>query len=419
MEYFSQNLDSFFVGDRENKLTKNYHDNLKTLENELAGIQKRIETPLLRPINIALEEVGDISKDADFIVNNYSKLIVFGTGGSSLGGESLCVLGKKFPVSFCDNIDPDTFYELLANCDLKTTCFLIISKSGSTLETIAQALALVKIMKSKGLESLISKNLIAITENKDSLLRKFADEFKLKTLIHDNDIGGRYALFSNVSLLPAAVSGVDIEQVRNGGRSVIANSSDPEFSAKHGAAAVISAFECGYHSTVMMPYANRLKYFTTWHRQLWAESIGKNGKGSTPLRALGTVDQHSQLQLYLDGCKDKIFNLFEVKNFKNNIELEDINSITSSALYLKNKSLDNLMSASLSGTGKALKDRGCPTRLFSINKITEIEFGALAMHFIFETILSAALLRVNPFDQPAVEEGKIAARSILLKTEPK
>ena len=206
--------------------------------------------------------------------------------------------------------------------------------------------------------------------------------------------------------------------VRTGATEVLKSSleanSPAECEAAVGAAINVTLFrEKGTTLTVIMPYADRLSNFGLWFQQLWAESLGKDGTGTTPIRALGTRDQHSQMQLYLDGPQDKMFTFLTLDVAKTGRPVCAANTSDPSLAYLNGRSMGDLLSAEQKATLTTLADHGCPTRIFRVSKLNEEILGALLMHFMLETIITAHLLGVNPFDQPAVEEGKRLTRYFL------
>jgi glucose-6-phosphate isomerase len=168
-----------------------------------------------------------------------------------------------------------------------------------------------------------------------------------------------------------------------------------------------------------MPYVDRLADFGLWYRQLWAESIGKDGQGTTPIRAMGTVDQHSQVQLYLDGPRDKLFSLVFSKCANTGGLVPKELASDPSLAYLAGRTLGDLLDAEQRATAETLINRGCPTRIFRIDQVNEQALGALMMHYMIETVVAAHLMGVDPFDQPAVEDGKILARKYLQESAKK
>ncbi len=376
--------------------------------------------PLLR-LPAQSQDLDAIEDTAARMIESFDDVVVLGTGGSSLGGRTLCALARPAAQSprlhFLDNIDGDTFERLFAAIDPKRTGFIVISKSGSTAETLSQMFHCLDVFRGPLGKDGIAKAFLAITEPGDNPLRRVATHWDMETLDHDPKIGGRYSALSLVGLLPAMIAGLDAGAVREGARSVldpVLMGAKPETLAPAiGAALSIGLAQQGIGTTVMMPYIDRLADFGLWYRQLWAESVGKNGKGTTPIRALGTVDQHSQLQLYLDGPRDKMFSvIFSKAAGTGGIVPKDLADDPRLA-YLAGRTLGDLLDAEQRATADTLIKRGCPTRILTIDSIDERAVGALMMHYILETMIAAHLWGVDPFDQPAVEDGKILARRYL------
>jgi glucose-6-phosphate isomerase len=357
----------------------------------------------------------------------FEHVIVLGTGGSSLGGQTLVALKDQGfgPLSgrpklwFMDNVDPSTFTELAARLPLARTGLIVISKSGTTAETLTQFLTLLPEFEAKVGKDRLAEHVIAITEPSDNALGRLAGRIGCPILDHDPKVGGRFSVLSLVGLLPAMIAGLDVGAVREGAASVL----DPVLQAsdaKHLAPAVGAALsvglakERGIGTTVLMPYCDRLGYFGFWYRQLWAESLGKGGNGTTPVRAMGTVDQHSQLQLYLGGAPDKMFTVLILDTAGKGTPIAPESLGGDKALaYLANQSLGDLLLAEAEATAVTLVKNGRPTRIMRIAGLDERVMGALMMHYMLETMFAAQLLGVDAFDQPAVEEGKILTRQYL------
>ena len=376
---------------------------------ELARRQKNGSLPLL---NLPAQR-DDILRlkplAAEF--RRLKDVIVLGTGGSSLGGRTLAALGdpRKGPrLHFMDNVDPDSFKRLFAALSPGRTGLIAISKSGSTAETLMQFFACLDWLGKKR-----AARAVVITEPKPNPLRKLAQQRKMRLLDHDPEIGGRYSVLSNVGMLPAMIAGLDAAALRAGAAEVLeatlaatdAHAAAPALGA---AIAVALAERRRIAATVMMPYVDRLAPFGLWFRQLWAESLGKDGKGTTPIRAMGTVDQHSQLQLYLGGPADKMFTLVWLDSTGDGPRMPSL--ADKSLGYLSGKRMGDLLDAEQRATATTLIRNGRPTRIFALDRLDEKTLGALLMHFMLETIVAAELLGVNAFDQPAVEEGKALAR---------
>ncbi|HEX3974006.1 MAG TPA: glucose-6-phosphate isomerase, partial [Stellaceae bacterium] len=319
---------------------------------------------------------------------------------------------------FLDNIDPATFESLFAAIDPARTGVVAISKSGGTAETMSQFAICIEFLRTKLDPDAVGRHTIAITEPRDNPLRMLAMRLTTPILDHDPGIGGRYSVLSNVGLLPAMLAGLDVAALREGAGETLdaaLNATDPRDSAPALGAAIGVALSEKHNigTTVILPYVDRLAHFGLWFRQLWAESLGKDGKGTTPIRAMGTVDQHSQLQLYLAGPADKMFTLVTSDMAgKGPVVSPDLASDPSLA-YLTGKHMGDLMDAEQRATEQAFLRNGRPTRRFHIARLDEKTLGGLLMHFMLETIIAADLFGVNAFDQPAVEEGKVIARQYL------
>ncbi len=393
----------------------------------LATLKQRYDDgslPFLRlpEIREDLELLKPISTEYQ---KNFNDVIVLGTGGSCLGGQTICSLadcgfGPRAGtprMQFLNNVDPYTIQALLKSINLERTGFLVISKSGATAETITQFLICLNTVK-QALGDVAAQRFTVITEPGANILRRLAEKHDMKTLDHHPEIGGRYSALSPVGLLPAMIAGLDPLAVRKGGANVLASILDgaPPDDVEPAIGAAISiglATEKQISTTVVMPYIDRLINFGLWFRQLWAESLGKDGKGTTPVNALGVVDQHSQLQLYLAGPRDKMFTLMML-NCGGVGPVVDPNLAADKELaYLAGKTIGDLMDAEQRATAQSLVSNNRPTRKFLLNTLDEEVMGALMMHFMLETIIAAHLLDVDPFSQPAVEEGKSLTREYL------
>jgi glucose-6-phosphate isomerase len=238
-------------------------------------------------------------------------------------------------------------------------------------------------------------------------------------LDHDTGVGGRFSALTNVGLLPAAVLGLDIAAIRKGAAvalaPVLAKKPAAQVPAALGAALAVSLAESkGKSISVLMAYADRLERFTRWYVQLWAESLGKNGKGTTPVAALGPVDQHSQVQLYLGGPRDKLFTVVTVAAAGLGPRIDPELAKLAGEPGFGGKTIGDLAAAEGRATAETLAKNGCPVRTIALARLDEASLGELLMHFMLETIVAAHLLGIDAFDQPAVEEGKVLAKKYLL-----
>lgn len=357
----------------------------------------------------------------------FEHVVVMGSGGSSLSGKTLVALkdqgfgpAKGRPkLWFMDNVDPATFAAMLESLPLERTGFLPISKSGGTPETLTAFLTVLASLEARLGKAALANQVIAITEAADNPLRRLATRLGCTILEHDPKVGGRYSALSLVGMLPAMIAGLDCAAVREGAASVL----DPALAANDtaglapaiGAALSVGlAKERGINVTVLMPYVDRLATFGFWHRQIWAESLGKQGIGTTPAPAVGTIDQHSQVQLYLGGPADKLFTLLIQDTAGQGTRLTPGMLAGDKALaYLEGHTMGDLLLAEADATAAALAKNGRPTRVMRISTLDERVMGALMMHFMLETMFAAELWGIDAFDQPAVEEGKVLTRQYL------
>jgi glucose-6-phosphate isomerase len=380
------------------------------------------------------DDIGDIAATARKLAAGASDVVVFGTGGSSLGGQTLAqlafyavpgisLLREGVRLHFIDNLDPETFAGLLSRLPLATTRFIAISKSGGTGETLMQTVAALDAVNRAGLAARIPELFFGISEpakaGKRNGLRELLTAHKVSLLDHDPNVGGRFSVLTNVALLPAALLGLDVTAIRSGAAAalapVLADKPAAEIPACVGAAlAVALAQTKSKPISVLMAYADRLERFTRWYVQLWAESLGKDGKGTTPVGALGPVDQHSQLQLFIAGPRDKLFTIVTTGCAGRGPRMDDKLAALAGEPGFAGKSIGDLIAAQGRATAETLAKNGCPVRTIAIERLDEASLGELLMQFMLETIIAARLLDVDPFDQPAVEEGKVLAKSYLV-----
>jgi len=359
-------------------------------------------------------------------------IVFLGTGGSSLGGQALAQLaGHAVPgigllregprLHFMDNLDPETYAGLLAKLPLGQTRFVAISKSGGTGETLMQTIAALAAVKDAGLAAQIPDLFLGLSEpaapGKPNGLRALLGAHKVALIDHHTGIGGRYSVLTNVGLLPAAVAGLDIGAIRGGAAAALASVLDRHAPGKVPpavGAALAVALAANKPIAVMLAYADRLERFTRWYVQLWAESLGKDGGGTTPIAALGPVDQHSQLQLFIAGPRNKLFTVVTVggngRGPRIDVELAQL----AGERDLAGKTIGDLVAAQGRATIETLARNGCPVRSIHLPRLDPESLGELLMHFMLETIIAARLMGIDAFDQPAVEEGKVLAKRYLV-----
>ncbi len=338
------------------------------------------------------------------------EFLILGTGGSSLGAQCIYEIAKinsKIPpknIQFMSNLDPCSLKSIFSNIkNLSKVGILCISKSGETLETITQLMLIIEYLKNQN----ISSQIIVITEDKSSTLKQIAIENNLLCLNHPKTIGGRYSVFSIVGMLPALMCGIDPSNIREGAKEIL--HSDLDY-VKKGSAFIFHNFKEKINNHVSFMYSDKLLPFAEWLAQLYAESSGKDNVGITPITARGSVDQHSQLQLYLDGNDDKCFSFFQEKQ---NCDIYLDNNMPEKFSYLSGKKISDIFEAQCDATISSLTEKKHPLRKFEFAELTPKILGALFMYFMIEVPCVCKLIGVNPFDQPAVERGKIITKVLL------
>ncbi len=372
-------------------------------------LRKQIKNSEILALNIVQQkkDINEFKKLAK-LAEGYKKIIILGVGGSSLGGKTLCSLKFQEKVEFIESIDPITINNQIKKIDFRNSFFIVISKSGETIETICQTLIIIDEFKKQKIKN-FAEQFIIVTESSKNSIGKIATKINAKIANHPTQIGGRYSCFSIVGLLPAILVGVDITKVRDGAKEVLENFLNDDEIINY-CAVQLKLYEEGFINNVVMPYVDDFKNFTDWYRQLWAESLGKNSFGSTPINSMGTVDQHSQLQLYLEGNRDKFFNFIIAKNHKNDFKIKDLAGCET---LFGGKTLSKILEVEHQTTIEVLHQKKLPIRIFEIDNVDEKIIAGLMMQMFLETIIVAYAQGINPFDQPAVELRKDLAKKIL------
>ena len=339
----------------------------------------------------------------------YNTIAIVGMGGSILGSEAVYnFLAKKIKkkVYFFNNLDFEKITNFKKKENKNRVLFLIISKSGNTLETLSNLLSL-KIIKER------SKNIIIITEKKDSFLKQLVDKLNLFYVEHNKFIGGRYSVLSEVGIIPSYLMGVNVFKLRSQIREYL-KGKNKLFLKESSINLAKVIFLKKKMNLVFLNYVPELENFLYWCQQLIAESLGKKGKGFFPVISNVPKDHHSLLQLYLDGPKDKLFYIFSLDGRKTNEKIY-LENIKLKKNFLNNKKLSTIKEAQKNAMIKSLKKNKISFREFKINAASEEVLGKLFSYFILETIILGKLLNLNPFDQPAVEQVKINTKKLLNK----
>ena len=382
------------------------------------------------------EIVEDILETAKDIRKNYEYFVVLGIGGSALGPiaafQAICHLhyndlpkrkrkGPKFYVE--DNVDPERMQALLDVIDVEKTMFNVITKSGSTSETMTQYLIINDILRAK-LGDKAKEHIIATTSKSAGNLIKIAVKENYKTFYIPDGVGGRFSELCPVGLLPAAVVGIDIKAMLAGAKYMMEQCDSD--SAKRNPALMAAALQHlamqnGKNIGVMMPYADGLKFIADWYAQLWAESLGKNktldGKdcnvGQTPVKSLGVTDQHSQVQLYAEGPFDKVITFIGVDEYRADVTIPNGCEEYPNVNFLCGHSMNELIQAERVATEYAVTKAGKLNYTIMLPVLNEFTLGQLLMYFMLQTAYAGALLNIDTFNQPGVEEGKNATYALL------
>lgn len=381
------------------------------------------------------EVVEDILATAKDVQARCDAFVVLGIGGSALGATALFTAFKhlyynelprkvrKFPRLYViDNVDPERMNALFDVIDLNDTIFNVITKSGSTSETMSQYLIITDMLERK-LGARAKDHIIATTSADKGNLIKLAKDKGYKTFYIDEGVGGRFSVLSPVGLLPAAVVGIDVKRLLAGARDMDDKCKDPEeFQSPALVAAGLQyiAMKQGKNVSVMMPYADSLKYFADWYAQLWAESLGKEydrsgnvvNVGQTPVKALGVTDQHSQVQLYNEGPYDKVITFIEVGKYRSDVVIPDGCKEYPNVNFLCGHKLSRLMNNELFATRYNLTRRGRMNYTIEMDEVNEYNVGSLIALLQLQTAYMGELLNVDAYNQPGVEGGKNATYAL-------
>ena len=368
---------------------------------------KKIQIFLKNLITSKNEVINSLTQNYKYsyskkLIRKYKKfkfIRIFGMGGSSLGSHAIYdflkhKIGKNF--FFISNLNN------VEKFPKKNFLNLIISKSGNTLETIANSNVYIK----KN-----DKNIL-ITENKKSILKKIGLKLKNEVVDHNDFIGGRYSVLSEVGMLPVELMGLKVKKFKRFNNLV--KNKDFFNSVISNAANILDLIRIKKFNSVILNYDESSDNFLKWYQQLVAESLGKNGKGVLPIISSMPKDNHSLMQLYLDGQKSNFYTFFYTEDkFSQKINSQNI---PDDIKYLKKKSLGNILSSQIIATQKVFKKKNIPFRSFIIKNRSEETLGELFSFFIIETILIANALKINPYNQPAVELIKKETKKILINT---
>ena len=435
LEFDYRNVKAEIVGE-ENGLNleeafNNFNDKIAKIISDLNS-KKDKPGQWLQWMNLGYSEetVWLVKEYAAMTQGLFDNVLVLGIGGSALGGMAVCEAllqpywnllsdeqRNNFPrIFFLDNVDPDQINGLLNILDLKKTLVNVITKSGSTAETMSQFMILKNRLQEELGDNYV-RHIVATTDKNAGILRQISNEEGYKTFVIPDDVGGRFSVFSAVGLLPFALVGIDIEELVQGVKDMDLALKNTDI--RHNIAAqnalihYLMDTQKGKNLSVMMPYSTRLKYVSDWFVQLWAESLGKekdnNGNvvniGPTPIKALGATDQHSQIQLYNEGPNNKLINFIRVKEFDTTLEIPKIFEFTGIG-YLGGNTINSLINAEADATKVALVDYQRPNVTITLEKVNPYNIGQLLYMLEVQTAITGELYNINTFNQPGVEQAK-------------
>ncbi len=435
LEFDYRNVKAEVVGE-ENGLyiEQEFNDYNERIARIISDLNSRKDKPgqWLQWMNLGYSEetVWLVKEYAAMTQGHFENILVLGIGGSALGGMAVCEALLKpywnllsdeqrnnFPrIFFLDNVDPDQINGLLDVLDLKKTLVNVITKSGSTAETMSQFMILKNRLQEELGENYV-RHIVATTDKNSGILRQISNEEGYKTFVIPDDVGGRFSVFSAVGLLPFALVGIDIEELVQGVKDMDLALKNTDIhhniAAQNALIHYLMDTKKGKNLSVMMPYSTRLKYVSDWFVQLWAESLGKekdkNGNtvniGPTPIKALGATDQHSQIQLYNEGPNNKLINFIRVKEFDTELEIPKIFEFTGIG-YLGGNTINSLINAEADATRVALVDYQRPNVTVTLDKINPYNMGQLLYMLEVQTAITGELYNINTFDQPGVEQAK-------------
>ena len=393
------------------KLTKN--KTLKDLNKKLVIIKNNIskssqEFSFLRSDNN--KEIFNYLNKSRKKFKNINNFLLIGTGGSSLGAKAIISLYQGEKIRFIENLDPSTLNKFFKNNNNNRLGLLIISKSGETLEV----LCLLDIIINNIKKNLNLKNrTLIISEKKESTLRKLAGHYNIEVLDHDKNIGGRFSCFSLTGLLPIHLAGINGIKLKK----LVDKNFQEYFSSKKNdnnifittIAEIIKKKQITGH--VFLVYSDKFVDIGNWYKQLWNESLGKNGLGIYLISALGAVDQHSQLQMWLDGPKNLVFTIVIPEKRNYDLKIKDKKNILST--QLKGKKIGDLLNTMASSTATELRKSGSLVRIIYLEDDRGESALKLMTSLILEVSLIGKLVGINPFNQPAVEKVKIRVKKNL------
>jgi len=396
-------------------------EDIREFEPEAAKAHKMIQErgfSELAFLDLPFQDTREIEDTGRWIREKAEYFLILGIGGSALGPRVLLDTFKKTHrpnVFIYDNVDPGTLDRILRHIKLKDTVINVITKSGTTGETVASFMILWDSLKKEGLRP--EEHIVITTDPEKGPMRRIAKEYALRSLSIPSGVVGRYSVLSPVGLLLASVLGVKPQELLEGARQVHKRCTVAELKENpaymFGSLLHLMDKKFSRRINILMPYSDALKSFSEWFCQLWAESLGKNGKGLMPYPSVGAVDQHSQLQLWIEGPDDKVVIFIRIEDYGVDYKIPEIFPDIKEFAFLGGHTLSKLIQAEQEATALSLMKAGRPNITISINTISPTTIGELFHFFEIATAFTGILYGINPFNQPAVEEGKLYTRAMM------
>jgi glucose-6-phosphate isomerase len=428
IRFDERNLLASSVGEKHGLTPAEIKAATQAAQDALSGFRSQFEAKTygFPDLPAQTQTIKSILRYAREVRGSYDTVCVVGIGGSALGAWALdCAMHGPHPVQsekhprlvILDNVDPDFVAAALDSMSPKKTLVIPIAKSGTTAETMATFL-IVRDWLVKKLGRKASKHIAVVTSKGRGDLEKLANQEKYKTFYMPDNVGGRFSVLSAVGLLPAALTRIDVQKLAKGAAAMTKQSWKPSIEQNLALRAAMLHWLIWQKKKktiqVAFPYSNRLWGLAFWFRQLWAESLGKASRrsgervniGQTPIAALGTTDQHSQVQLYMEGPNDKVFTFWGVEKFENTGRIPKARLGLETFDYLAGQTLAKLIDAERRSTATALAENERPNCTFTLDRVDEEHVGAFMQLMEFETAFMGELVDINAFDQAGVELGK-------------
>jgi glucose-6-phosphate isomerase len=394
-----------------------WHKLLGKMHDQVSGFYNAVIDPELSQVAASQALAKKILEQ-----KNLKNCLFIGIGGSSLG--PMCLIDSLKHLStthiqfhFFENPDPIDWTYRIKNLNPHETFVCVVTKSGTTYETLSIFMLAYDWLKRSLGPNQAAKQTVAITDPGRGELLEFAQKENIATLAIAPSVGGRYSVFTPVGLFAASLAGLNVEQFLAGAKKIrdYCEKATPEKNLFITWTHALHSLEVTHPTHVMMPYSTPLRLLANWWVQLWAESLGKDGKGFTAIPSLGAIDQHSMLQLLRDGPNNKVIWFVNVQDFKVKVPVPSLNFKVKSFDLLEGQELGSILDTEFRAVQKVMTNQKRPHLQIQLDSISEESMGACFFIFSMLTAYMGEVLHVNPFDQPGVEEGKVYIRETLVR----